>query len=234
MSTIAIVTPDPTKQFFDNNGNPLANGKLYAYAAGSSTPQDTYSDSMLTTPNTNPVVLDASGRATIYLGPVVYKFTLTDSNGVQIWSQDNIAGSVWPARVLGQVTLSPAVGANALAHQFASTLNKAGSGTHSLFAQAYFPAPTINAGGATVTEAATVYIVGAPSGGAANYALHVAAGTAKFDGPMQFGTGQVSLGGGAGATLGTIGGAGPTAAGQNAWLQLIDSTGANIWVPYWK
>lgn len=49
-------------QFFDANGNPLALGNLYYYVAGTTTPQDTYSNSAGTIPNTNPVVLDGSGR----------------------------------------------------------------------------------------------------------------------------------------------------------------------------
>jgi hypothetical protein len=44
----------------------------------------------------------------------------------------------------------------------------------------------------------------------------------------------VALGGGAAPTLGTIGGSGPTVAGQNAWLELKDSAGATIWIPVWK
>lgn len=41
-----------------------------------------------------------------------------------------------------------------------------------------------------------------------------------------------ALGGGAGATLGTIGGTGPTVAAQNQWLQIAIG-GVNHWVPVW-
>jgi hypothetical protein len=41
-----------------------------------------------------------------------------------------------------------------------------------------------------------------------------------------------ALGGGASATLGTIGGSGPTAAGQAAWMKVYIGTTA-AWVPYW-
>lgn len=44
----------------------------------------------------------------------------------------------------------------------------------------------------------------------------------------------VALGGGATATLGTIGGSGPTTAAQNSWLRVLDSTGAACWIPVWK
>lgn len=59
--------------------------------AGTSTPVATYSDVGLTTPNANPVILDSSGRATIYLTPgTSYKFALTDSSNGTIWTQDNV------------------------------------------------------------------------------------------------------------------------------------------------
>ena len=81
-------------QFFDGNGNPLALGNLDYYVAGTTTPQNTYSDSAGTIPNTNPIVLDGSGRvqADVYLGSVAdYKEVLTTS-GVTVspWPDDNI------------------------------------------------------------------------------------------------------------------------------------------------
>lgn len=84
--------PVPRQQFFDNNGDPLAGGLLYAYLAGTTTPADTYANVSLTTPNANPVVLDSSGRATIYLDALSYKFELKTSAGVSVWSQDNVPG----------------------------------------------------------------------------------------------------------------------------------------------
>ena len=49
-----------------------------------------------------------------------------------------------------------------------------------------------------------------------------------------WGRALVALGGGAVPTLGTIGGSGPTAAAQNTWMQVRDSTNALFWVPVWK
>ena len=46
----------PKLQFFDNNGNPLVGGKLYTYAAGTTTPLATYTDASSGTPNTNPII----------------------------------------------------------------------------------------------------------------------------------------------------------------------------------
>jgi hypothetical protein len=42
----------PKLQFFDANGNPLVGGKLFTYAAGTTTPLATYTDSTGLTPNT--------------------------------------------------------------------------------------------------------------------------------------------------------------------------------------
>lgn len=81
-------------QFFDANGAPLAVGNLYYYVAGTTTPQDTYSDSAGTVTNTNPIVLDGSGRldVDVYLGSSAnYKEVLTTASAtVAPWPDDNI------------------------------------------------------------------------------------------------------------------------------------------------
>ncbi len=93
MAIAAPVIPDPVKQFFDANGNALSGGLVYTYLAGSTTPYPTYTDSVLAQPNTNPTVLDASGRATFYFGPVTYKFDVQNAQGVSMsgYPRDNIA-----------------------------------------------------------------------------------------------------------------------------------------------
>jgi hypothetical protein len=77
-------------QFFDDNGDPLAGGKLYAYAAGTTTPKDTYTTAAGGTANANPVILDAAGRATIFLSGS-YKFTLHTSADVLVKTTDNVS-----------------------------------------------------------------------------------------------------------------------------------------------
>ncbi len=81
-------------QFFDANGAPLALGNLYYYAAGTTTPLDTYTDAAGTVANTNPIVLDGSGRldVDVYLGSTSnYKEVLTTaSSTVAPWPDDNI------------------------------------------------------------------------------------------------------------------------------------------------
>ena len=90
-------------QFFDNSGNPLAGGLLYTYAAGTSTPQTTYTSSTGLVAQANPIILDAAGRVSneIWLtAGVSYKFVLKDSSAVQIGVWDNIAGIVSAASVV--------------------------------------------------------------------------------------------------------------------------------------
>jgi hypothetical protein len=68
---------------------------LYTYQAGTTTPAPTYTTSSGSVANTNPIVLNAAGRPTneVWLDPsLAYKFVLKTSDGVQIWSFDNIPG----------------------------------------------------------------------------------------------------------------------------------------------
>ena len=85
-------------QFFDNNGVPLSGGKLYTYAAGTTTPETTYTSSSGATPNANPIILNAAGRLSgsneIWLTEgVTYKFVLATSADVVLWTYDNISGA---------------------------------------------------------------------------------------------------------------------------------------------
>lgn len=91
MST-GTVMPAPVFTGLDSNGNPLSGGKLYSYAAGTTTPQATYTDVTLTVPNANPIILDSAGRAVVYLTPgKSFKFVLQQSDGSSVWTQDNVA-----------------------------------------------------------------------------------------------------------------------------------------------
>lgn len=72
----------PVARFFDASGKPLAGGQVYTYAAGSNTLKASYTDSSAGTPNANPVILDSSGQAPIWLNGN-YKINVLDSTGVQ-------------------------------------------------------------------------------------------------------------------------------------------------------
>ena len=108
-------------------------------------------------------------------------------------------------------------------------------------------APSINVGTGTVTTAAALNVGGNPSnatnrvglriisnpsgGGGVNAALWVTAGRSKFDGVVDINN-PIALGGGATATLGTIGASGPTTAAQQEWVQ-IEVNGNTRWIPAW-
>lgn len=64
--TTAAILPEGKTQFLDNNGNPLSSGKVFFYVPSTTTFKTTWQDAAKTTPNTNPVNLDAGGRAIIY------------------------------------------------------------------------------------------------------------------------------------------------------------------------
>lgn len=79
----------PYSYFADANGAPLAGGKVYTYIAGTTTPQNSYTDSTGITPAANPVILDSAGRAEIWLSGY-YKIIIKDSLDNIIHTTDNI------------------------------------------------------------------------------------------------------------------------------------------------
>lgn len=78
--------PNGKQTFIDANGNPLAMGTVAHYVPGTTTPKDTYQDQANTILNTNPVKLDASGRAVIW-GSGTYRQVVLDNLGNVIWDQ---------------------------------------------------------------------------------------------------------------------------------------------------
>lgn len=90
---MSTLTPPPKLQFFDINGDPLSGGKLYTYAAGTTTPLATYTDSTGGTPNANPVILNSRGEASVWWGTSMYKMMLTTATDVEIWTVDNMNGT---------------------------------------------------------------------------------------------------------------------------------------------
>ena len=86
--------------------------------------------------------------------------------------------------------------------------------------------------GTATTNRVGLRILSNPSGGSGiNAALWVTAGLSRFDGRVDINNG-IALGGGATATLGTIGGSGPTTAAQAQWVE-IDVGGVAHWIPAW-
>lgn len=84
----------PKIQCFDSNGDPAVGYEIHTKKAGLSTALTTYSERTLTTPNTNPVILDARGEADIYVGEAA-KLIFTIPNG-------DIADPIWSIDYVGE------------------------------------------------------------------------------------------------------------------------------------
>lgn len=87
-------------QFFDNTGAVLTGGKIFTYAAGTTTPVATYTTEAANVAHPNPIILDAAGRVPsggeIWLKEgdyENYKFLLKDANDVLIATYDNVPGT---------------------------------------------------------------------------------------------------------------------------------------------
>jgi len=104
----AVLYTQHFAQFFDDDGNPLSGGFLYTYEAGTTTPKATFTTAAGDIPNPNPIVLDAAGRATIFIDGA-YKFELEDSDNNPVRTTDNVSaftvGAAGSAFLDGSFTL---------------------------------------------------------------------------------------------------------------------------------
>jgi len=81
-------------QFFDNAGDPLVNGKLKFLESGTNnTDKNTFADSAMVIPNSNPVRLDGSGRCPNVFGSGVYNVISFTSDDVQIQQFDPVGAN---------------------------------------------------------------------------------------------------------------------------------------------
>ena len=99
---MSLYSPRPIWQELDSNGRPYAGGLLYTYENGTTTPKITYDANGAV--NTNPVVFDSAGRASIKLDTGSYSMTFTDGvgatvydpavvEGVVVWTKDGVGYS---------------------------------------------------------------------------------------------------------------------------------------------
>lgn len=88
---VAQLLPPGQITFLDDDGNPLSNGLVYFYIPSTTTFKNTWQDRGQLSLNTNPVQLDAAGRATIW-GDGVYRQRVFDELGNEIW--DKIVSTV--------------------------------------------------------------------------------------------------------------------------------------------
>jgi len=147
---------------------PLAFGKLWTYAAGTVVPLATYTDATGASAASNPIILDANGEATVWVGPAAYKFNLLDASDVQQpnWPQDGITSGA-----------GLAAAAETAAKAFATAADTA----QSVILRAEIPAQTGTFFTTTGTSTAytlspTVPIVAKVAGQRYNVKFHVASG----------------------------------------------------------
>ena len=78
-----------TQQFQNKNGSILVSGKVYIYYQGRTALATTYHDEEGTVVNSNPVLLDNNGRATVFAN-TIYSYTIVvcDYYGKELFSQD--------------------------------------------------------------------------------------------------------------------------------------------------
>lgn len=93
------LSPVPVQKFWGNDGRPLNGGKLFTYAAGTSTKVATYTDNTGATPNANPVILDYRGECRLWIPPNTnYKYVLAPANDTDpptnpIWTVDQVTNA---------------------------------------------------------------------------------------------------------------------------------------------
>ena len=80
---------DVTQQFQNKNGSNLVSGKVYIYYQGRTALATTFHDEAGTVVNTNPVLLDNNGRATVFANTnYSYTIVVCDYYGKELFSQD--------------------------------------------------------------------------------------------------------------------------------------------------
>jgi len=99
---------NPAPVLFDLLGiSPAAGGSLAFYERGTTTPKGTWSDPDMTVLNSNPVLLDASGRSNTQVWmDGEYTVVLRDGNGEQVWAREmgsgQAAGTTIPDLISGR------------------------------------------------------------------------------------------------------------------------------------
>lgn len=126
---MAKLLPPAIQQWLDNNGDPLSGGKIHTYVAGTSTPLATYTDESEATPNTNPVILDSAGRASIWVSDARYKLVVADADDVVIDTIDDVTATIDAAADAEDAATEAAASALAAAASASTATTQAGIAT---------------------------------------------------------------------------------------------------------
>jgi hypothetical protein len=98
-STAVIAAPggqvlNGKQQFIDINGAPIVGGAVYIYQVGTTTPVATWRDANLSVANSNPIILDGRGQASIWAPGGTYREVVYDGAGNLIWDQTTTVPSL--------------------------------------------------------------------------------------------------------------------------------------------
>lgn len=100
---------NPVVQFFNDNGRPLSGGKITTFLSNTTTPASTWQNEALSTLNTNPIILNSRGEATIWLTPdIQYTFVVTDADDTLIQTVNDIYGSFSSSLSAAEISYTPA------------------------------------------------------------------------------------------------------------------------------
>ena len=100
----AALVPNAKQTFLGTTGAPLASGQVFMYVPGSTNKKTTWVDPNQASNNTNPIALDAAGRAIIW-GQGSYRQVVKDKNGNTIWDAvTNSPGAASPTGATGTDT----------------------------------------------------------------------------------------------------------------------------------
>jgi len=86
---------DPTPQYLDIAGNPLALGSLYFYESNTAIDKITYADEAQTIPNANPLELSGGGYTPNCFFEGKAKAVLRTAEGVQVWERDPVTSGTY-------------------------------------------------------------------------------------------------------------------------------------------
>lgn len=118
---VVIIFPWEVFTAYGTDGLPLIGGRLWTFAANTTTPKASFADPYFLTPNTQPVILNAMGQAIVWLDGF-YHLRLEDADGVQLWDMPSYEfASGAPAPTAGLVsgmtevtTVTPSAGAGTI------------------------------------------------------------------------------------------------------------------------
>lgn len=177
-------------------------GTLATLAGAETFTNKTLTSPSLTTPTlTSPIFAGTSASGTLQGS---YALVTSATSGHAIGTAPlSTAAMVWVlsktgaggGSVLGLysfASITGGVGDSVAGHYLTAQINRAVSGTHTYVDNVLINSPS-HTGSATVTNASSFRVVGAPTFGTNNYSLKVDAGTSRFDGLVDLAVGQLKF-----------------------------------------